>query len=408
MTAETEIATYISSLARSGQIIMPFNKHSLPGRWSDSNKNIAFIDLNNYQAISEHSLADQTITLQCGIKMPLLEQFLSQHKQYFPAAYLNKETSLLDLLMTNDAGPLEIIAGGIRRHLLGLTCILSSGEIINTGGRVVKNVSGYDLTRFILGSYGYFALPIKVSLRLCSLPEEKATIIISSNNILELISVSKSILKSGINVAYLDLLNNRLLSNSQLSIAISEEPKNLADARYSLFVQLCAESAILADCINYLKDLLNKNDTHFDLITDAFKQQDCSTFLTKTTAILQENNSDKKEKRIVQVAASNSVFLNLAQNTSLNPFNFVYRPGIDKMIYCLSDIQEQNSLLDCLSIYAKNRQRLTVAYGSENYIWQVKELGNTVFDNQTPIQIIKERLKKQFDPQNAFNPFVDI
>lgn len=165
-------AAYISSLIKSGKKIIPFNQRCLPPLWSEVDKNIAFVDLSDYGEIEDHSASDQVMTVGCGIKMHKLEQFLTKNKQWFPVSYPDRETSLLDLILSGSAGPLEIVNGGLRRHILGLSFVLSNGEIAHAGGRVVKNVSGYDLTRFFIGSYGYFVLPIKAHLRLYALPEK--------------------------------------------------------------------------------------------------------------------------------------------------------------------------------------------------------------------------------------------
>lgn len=195
----------INSLIKARKTIIPFAKNKALFSQKISNENITYLDLANYNAIEEYSPADQVLTVQSGIKIGVLQDFLAKENRCLPIGYSNVETTLLDVLLTGEIGPLENILGGLNRHILGLTSIIGTGELVKSGGKVVKNVSGYDLTHFFIGSYGYFAIPIKANIRLYALPEQFVTIWVSNNDWHKLVEAAKQISNTNIALAYLEL-----------------------------------------------------------------------------------------------------------------------------------------------------------------------------------------------------------
>jgi glycolate oxidase FAD binding subunit len=79
------------------------------------------------------------------------------------------------VIATADSGPLRHRYGGVRDLVVGMTVILSDGTVAKSGGKVIKNVAGYDLAKLFAGSYGTLGLIASVSLRLHPLPERTAT-----------------------------------------------------------------------------------------------------------------------------------------------------------------------------------------------------------------------------------------
>ena len=400
---QAEIGEKISLAAKAGEKIIPFSQANFPSLSSDTSKKACFIDLADHQEIEEYAPLDQVITVQCGIKMHILEQVLVKNKQWFPVAYWHNETSLLDLILTASAGPLEIVAGGLRRHMLGLSFALSNGQIACAGGRVVKNVSGYDLTRFFIGSWGHFALPIQAHLRLCALPQKTITIMVASNNLDKLFLIARSIVHTGISISYLDIVDRRLISHNQSIVSIKSFLAQSND-NFCLFLQVCGDTSVVDDGIQQVKGLLKHAQLNYEPAYEADEQQNILSFLTQLGDVLNRENTD----RILEVALSAPEFMHLSQDKNLVSFPFIYRPAANRLIYRLSNKQEQDSLLIKLNEYAKqNEKSFLVAFADDSYIWRVKNIADTT-NNEGEKQAIKQRLKQQFDPDNVFNPFVDL
>ena len=83
------------------------------------------------------------------------------------------------VIACNLSGPRRVAVGAARDHFLGFEAVTGFGETIKAGGRVVKNVTGYDLCKLFAGSYGTLAIMTKVTLKVLPIPERQATVIVT-------------------------------------------------------------------------------------------------------------------------------------------------------------------------------------------------------------------------------------
>jgi len=97
------------------------------------------------------------------------------------------------MIATADSGPLRHRYGGVRDLVVGMTVILSDGTVAKSGGKVIKNVAGYDLAKLFTGSYGTLGLIASVSVRLHPLPVRNATAIASCGDPVRLAEAAASL-----------------------------------------------------------------------------------------------------------------------------------------------------------------------------------------------------------------------
>jgi len=130
--------------------------------------------------IVDYEPADLTITAEAGITLTELQTALAMHGQYLPLEVaLPQQQTLGGIIATRADSLRRMASGSVRDNLLGVSVINSQGEWIKGGGRVMKNVSGYDLPKLYCGSLGTLGLIVEATFKVAPLPEASATAALS-------------------------------------------------------------------------------------------------------------------------------------------------------------------------------------------------------------------------------------
>jgi glycolate oxidase len=111
-------------------------------------------------------------------------------------------------LLENSSGPKGLKYGTTKEYVIGLEVVTPTGEIIRTGGKTVKNVTGYDLTRLIVGSEGTLAIVTEATLRLIPKPQARKTLLATFNQVVDSGYAITKILSNGILPAAMELMDN--------------------------------------------------------------------------------------------------------------------------------------------------------------------------------------------------------
>ena len=129
--------------------------------------------------IIEHAVDDLTVTVEAGVRLADLQAKLQQTNQFLPLDPAFPESATIGgILATADTGSLRQRYGGVRDLVLGISFVRGDGEIAKAGGRVVKNVAGYDLMKLFIGSYGTLGIISQVTFRTYPIPEASQTLVI--------------------------------------------------------------------------------------------------------------------------------------------------------------------------------------------------------------------------------------
>jgi glycolate oxidase FAD binding subunit len=130
--------------------------------------------------IIEHAWADLTVSVEAGCTIQKLQEALAQHGQRLALDPLWPANATIGgVLSTNDSGSLRLRFGALRDLIIGVTLALPDGTLASSGGKVVKNVAGYDLPKLITGAFGTLAVITRAVFRLHPLPRNAKTLTIS-------------------------------------------------------------------------------------------------------------------------------------------------------------------------------------------------------------------------------------
>jgi glycolate oxidase FAD binding subunit len=169
------------------------------------------VSTQNLNRIIEHAVGDLTVTVEAGVKLADLQQVLNETARFLPLDPIYPEEATLGgIVATAEAGSWRQRYGGVRDMLLGISFVRADGEIAKAGGRVVKNVAGYDLMKLFTGSYGTLGIISTLTFRVYPLPEASKTLVITgdSNNIA---AIASTLRNSGLTLTAADLMSASLV-----------------------------------------------------------------------------------------------------------------------------------------------------------------------------------------------------
>ena len=172
-----EVATLLRDASRDGLAVIPRGGGTKldwgrPPRRADLVLSTVRLD-----RVLEHAWGDMTATVEAGCTVARLQHALAEHGQRLACDPLWPERATIGgILAASDNGPLRARFGALRDLIIGVTLVLADGTVAKSGGKVVKNVAGYDLPKLATGSFGTLAVITQAVFRLHPLPHETRTL----------------------------------------------------------------------------------------------------------------------------------------------------------------------------------------------------------------------------------------
>lgn len=149
------------------------------GRWLDAGRPVAAatpLPLRDLRGIVDYVPGDLTLTALAGTPLDDLERATASERQWLALDPVGAGGTLGATVATASAGPLAHFFGTPRDNVLGLSFVTGDGALATGGGRVVKNVAGFDLVRLLVGSWGTLGVIGEVTVRLRAMPETDETL----------------------------------------------------------------------------------------------------------------------------------------------------------------------------------------------------------------------------------------
>jgi glycolate oxidase FAD binding subunit len=160
--------------------------------------------------IEQYDPGDLTISVAAGMPFAAMQRELAEHQQWVPcdAAELER-TTIGGLLATGAAGPLKSTFGHMRDFCIGVQFVTADGKVAKGGGRVVKNVAGYDLMKLLTGSYGSLAVITRVNFKVFPRPRQTRTFACSFGSLEEALKFRTRIFGSPLTPMCLEIISPR-------------------------------------------------------------------------------------------------------------------------------------------------------------------------------------------------------
>jgi glycolate oxidase FAD binding subunit len=210
-----QLAGALAHAARAGKSITlggAFTKNSMGGPVAPSAVTISTSALNR---ILQYDPRDLTISVEAGLRYSDLDSALAEHRQMLPLDPPYSDTATIGgILAANTCGPRRRLFGTARDMVIGMKFATLEGKMVQSGGMVVKNVAGLDMSKLLIGSFGTIAAVAIANFKVMPKPAATRTFLLSRDTAVEATATRDHVLRSVLQPSAIDLLSPQA-SNGQ-------------------------------------------------------------------------------------------------------------------------------------------------------------------------------------------------
>lgn len=186
-----DVPAVLAAAARAGAAVIPWGGGTHMALGNPPETYDLALDLRGLDAVVEYEPADLTVSVEAGMRLSELQRRLAEHGQWLPLdPSVRPEATVGGVLAANVSGPARVRYGTMRDLLIGVRFATPGGEIVHSGGRVVKNVAGYDLGKLQIGALGTLGVIVEATFKVAPLPESTRWLALSSDDLRSLMSIS--------------------------------------------------------------------------------------------------------------------------------------------------------------------------------------------------------------------------
>jgi glycolate oxidase FAD binding subunit len=176
-TSQEEVSSVVRACADAGAAIIPWGGGTAMGLGNRPARADVAVVLDRLNRIVEFDAANLNVTVEAGMRLADLQVELAKQHQFLPLDPPAEEKATVGgILAANGSGPCRLLYGTARDWVLGMRVVLPDGERIRCGGKVIKNVSGYDMNKLFIGSLGTLGIITEATFKLLPLPAVRASV----------------------------------------------------------------------------------------------------------------------------------------------------------------------------------------------------------------------------------------
>jgi glycolate oxidase FAD binding subunit len=218
-----QIASVIEYANRKNLVIIPWGSGSKVAMGIPPERLDLVIGTSRLNQVVDIDAANLTMTVQAGVTFQEIQSRLTSKEYgcYLPMdpPFCNSAT-IGGILASNSSGPRRLLYGLPRDIVLGVRFVAPKGEIVGSGGKTVKNVSGYDISKLMIGSVGTLGILCETTLRLLPLPERMETLLLSYESLSTATAFVNRVFESSLLPAAVEVMNSSSFSNVGMDGAI--------------------------------------------------------------------------------------------------------------------------------------------------------------------------------------------
>ncbi len=276
-STEVEVVEIIRSAYEKGQHVSLVSGGTKLGYGGVKSEYDLTLSLKDLKGIVEHTVGDMTVTVKPGTTMKELQDYLQNHNQMVALdPSWPEQATIGGIVASNDSGPKRLKYGSARDHVIGMRVVYPDGKVIRTGGKVVKNVAGYDMNKLLVGSMGTLGIITEITLKLRPVPKSENLIRLSVREeaLDELKGYTKQIQDSMLEPVSLELvtpsLSQRLFHDEGYSLLIAFEDVEKSVDFQTNWVEQHKPAGVNYTTISNVKEFWNAfSEIHPNSLTDS-------------------------------------------------------------------------------------------------------------------------------------------
>ena len=207
-----EVAAVLLAAAEEGMPIVPWGGGTRMGIGAPPHRLGLVLVLKRLNRLLEHEPGDLTATAEAGITLGALQSELGRRGQWLSLDPAHADDATLGgILSSNAAGPRRHLYGSCRDLLIGVTVVTAAGSVVKGGGKVVKNVAGYDLPKLFIGAFGTLGVIVEATVKLRPRPDADRLVIARFARLKEAGAAARAVMSSDLLPSALDLLDGEAL-----------------------------------------------------------------------------------------------------------------------------------------------------------------------------------------------------
>jgi len=175
---QDEVRRVLAACAAANAAAIPWGGGTAMGLGNPPRRADAVVALDRLDRIVEFDDANLCVAVEAGVRLAALQTALAQKRQILPLdPPADAKVTVGGLVAANLSGPSRLLYGTARDWVLGMRVVLPNGESVRCGGKVIKNVSGYDMNKLFIGSLGTLGIVTEVTFKLLPLPATRAGVV---------------------------------------------------------------------------------------------------------------------------------------------------------------------------------------------------------------------------------------
>ena len=380
----SEVLRDCSASRRTLEIGGAFSKRSAGGEISPADVTLSTRRLN--QVIAYEPL-DLTISVEAGLGYSELSRTLAEKNQCLPLdPPFADDATIGGIIATNGSGPRRRCYGTARDMVIGMKFVTIEGKTVQSGGMVVKNVTGLDMGKLMIGAYGTLAVISVVNFKVFPIPPGRLSVVFSSDEVAPLTALRAEILGGVIQPAAIDLFNAEAARGWD---SVSSDA-----GAYGMALEVAGNPATIERCRAEFSAMARGGE---GIRFRALAEDEGSALwgdIQETTARTQADDEETHVIRISTLATRIAEIVDVAETRDRkrptviragNAVGYVYASGVEDAGLCLSAAREMG--LTAVVEYAP--------VGRKNELEQWADPGNEL--------TVMKRIKDDLDPDNLLN-----